>query len=108
MTFTGNEDHSISLAEAAQMTENFRNTITAGQTIAHAFGKQAIQDILDQSGCLGLRIYYGLDENSAQQLILVGVNSDGNDLYQGSLAERAKKCPQSCSVSNPLNTNVSS
>lgn len=108
MTFTGNENHGITLTEAAEMTKNYRDTINTGDTIAHAFGAQAIQAILDQTGCVGIRIYYGLDENGAQQLVLVGVDSSENDLYQGLLAERAKKCPQSCSVANPLNSNVTS
>lgn len=106
MTLTGNEPHGISLTEAAQMTKNFRNTITTGQTIAHCFGQDAVQNIIDQTGCVGIRIYYGLDNNGAQQLILVGVDTNGNDLYNGLLAERAIKCPQSCSSANPLNSDA--
>ena len=80
--------------------------ITSGQTIAHCFGKDAVKNILDQAGCAGLRIYYGLDDDGAPQLILVGADGSGNDLYNGLLAERAIKCPPSCSSANPLNSNV--
>ena len=106
MTLTGNEPHSISLADAAKMTKNFRDTITSGQTIAHCFGKQAIISILSQSGCVGMRLYYGLDDNGAKQIIVTGVDVDGNDLYTGLLAERSFPCPQDCSSANPLNSNV--
>jgi hypothetical protein len=105
MGLTGNEPHDITLAEAALMTKNFRDTIVAGQTIAHAFGKKAIQDILDQVGCTGIRLYYGL-ENGIPQIIVTGLNASGEDLYQGLLAERSVRCPQSCSPSNPLNSNI--
>lgn len=104
MAFTGNENHDISLSEAAAWTKNYRDTITSGQTIAHLFGKQAIQSILNQSGCVGIRIYYALDDAAAKQIIAVGVNADGNDLYNGLLAERTIRCPQDCSTANPLNS----
>lgn len=102
---TGNEDHSITLAQAATMTKNFRDTITAGAIIAHAFNKSAVQSLLDQAGCVGVRFYYGLD-SSVPQIIGVGVNSSGNDLYNGILIERTIKCPQDCSSANPLNSDV--
>lgn len=104
MTLTGNEPHDITLAEASAMTANFRNTIPVGQTIAHCFGKQAIMDILNQEGCKGIRIYYALDSAGVKHLVVVGVNTSGNDLFDGKLAERSIRCPQDCSAANPLNT----
>ena len=89
------------------MTKNYRDTITAGQTIAHYFGKAAIEAILDQESCVGIRLYYGLDEG-VKQIIAVGVNANENDLYNGLLAERTIQCPQHCSAANPLNANVTS
>jgi len=108
MTFTGNENHDISLTQAAEWTENFRNTITSGQTIAHYFGKAAIMAILNQSGCVGIREYYALDDTGKKQIIVVGVDANGNDLYQGLLAERSITCPLDCSAANPLNTTLNS
>ncbi len=104
MTFTGNENHDISLSEASAWTANYRNSVASGTTIAHYFGKSAIRAILEQDSCVGIRIYYALDPQGAKQIIAVGVNSDGNDLYNGLLAERTVKCPQQCSASNPLNS----
>lgn len=104
MSFTGNENHDFPLDQASEWTANYRATISPGETIAHYFGKQAIQDIFDQEGCVGMRIYYALDNNGAKQLIITGVNSAGNDLYQGLLAERSLKCPAACSAANPLNS----
>ena len=107
MTLTGHENHSISLADAAAMTKTYRNSIVSGDTISHYFGKDAILAILNQTNCVGVRIYYGLDSAGAKQIIAVGAVSDGDDLYQGLLAERTVKCPYECPGANPLNTNAS-
>ena len=103
---TGSEDHTIKLDEASAWTQNYRDTINSGDTIAHAFGKDAIQAILDQNNCVGIRIYYALDEDGHKQLIIVGVNSQDNDLYEGLLAERSYRCPSTCSSNNPLNSSL--
>lgn len=103
MTFTGNEDHDIPLSTASEWTANYRSA-NPGQTLAHYFGKSAINAILNQDTCVGIRIYYALDDNGAKQLVLVGVDASGNDLYNGLLAERSFKCPPDCGAINPLNS----
>lgn len=104
MAFTGNEPHSITLQEASEWTANYRASISPGETIAHYFGKSAIEAILNQNNCVGIRIYYALDNAGEKQIIAVGVNAAENDLYEGLLAERTIKCPQACGAPNPLNT----
>ena len=102
MTFTGSEDHSITLAEASAMTANYRNA-NPGETTAHAFGKNAITAIFAQTGCVGMRIYYALDDSGVKYLIIVGLDASGNDLSSGLLAERSYLCPNACSSANSLN-----
>ncbi len=104
MSFTGSEDHSISLTEAAHLTENYRNSVSTGATIAHYFGKDAINAILAQEDCVGIRIYYGLKDDGEKQLVICGVKANNDDLYQGELAERSILCPSNCPANNPLNT----
>lgn len=104
MSFTGNEDHSISLATAAAWTKNYRDR-NAGAIKGHFYGKQAIKDILDQSTCVGIRIYYAIDEAGARQLVIVGVKANEDDLFNGLLAERGVPCPPFCGSGNPLNGN---
>lgn len=104
MAFTGNEDHNIPLATAAEWTKNYRDVNPSGVTLGHFFGKEAITAILAQSNCVGIRMYYALDENGAKQLILVGVTADENDMFNGLLAERSFKCPPICGINNPLNS----
>jgi hypothetical protein len=103
MTITGNENHSISLAEASAWTKNYRDA-NPGQIKGHALGKNAISDILFQDNCVGLRVYYALDDSGAKQIIFVGIDADGNDLYEGKLAERTYVCPPDCGAANSLNS----
>jgi hypothetical protein len=104
MTITGNEDHSIDLETASDWTENYRNSVSTGAIIAHAFGKSDILAILNQEDCTGMRLYYALDGDGEQQIIVVGVDINGDDLYEGLLAERSIRCPPSCGATNPLNS----
>lgn len=104
MPFTGNEDHDFPLQTAAAWTKNYRDSSTEGTTIAHFFGKEAIKAILNQADCVGIRIYYALDDAGKKQLIVVGVEANENDLYNGLLAERSFTCPPVCGVNNPLNS----
>ena len=103
MTNTGNEDHSITLAEATALTKKYRDE-NADQTLGHAIGKQAISDILAQAGCVGLRIYYALKTSGEKQLVFVGIDSNGDDLYNGLLADRTFNCPPDCGAANVLNS----
>ena len=103
MSFTGNEDHSITLTEAATWTRNYREA-NSGATKGHFFGKAAIQAILNQTNCVGIRIYHALDDRGAKQLIVSGALANENDMYTGLLAERSILCPTHCGVANPLNT----
>ena len=105
MSFTGKEDHAITLSEAAEWTRNYREN-NANATKGHFYGKDAIQAILDQSGCVGIRIYYDIDNNGAKQLIIVGAGTNENDLHNGLLAERSLPCPSKCGANNPLNSNT--
>ncbi len=103
MSFTGSENHSINLEDAAKMTENYRNALVGGTTLGGYFGRDAIQGILAQNNCVGIRIYYALDENGVEQFVVVGVKEDGDDLYDGEIAQHALLCPPYCPQSSPLN-----
>lgn len=102
MSFTGKENHDFTLAEAAEWTKRYRDA-NPGATKGHFFGKDAIQAVLNQSGCVGIRLYYALDEKNAKQLIMVGVKSDETDMYEGLIKERSIPCPPICGGENSLN-----
>jgi hypothetical protein len=104
MTFTGNEGAVITLAEGAEMTANYRATINVGDTIGHVVGSNLINSILSQSGCLGIRMYYALDAKGNRQIVLVGVDVNGDDITNGVIVDRGMPCPTACSIKNSLNS----
>lgn len=102
MAFDGTEGGAISLAEGAILTKEHRlRNPTALK--ARFFGKDIINQILDQEGCMGIRVYFGQDEDGNRQLVLAGADSDENDLLD-LVADTSIPCPNYCSSNNALNS----
>jgi len=104
VTFTGKENHDITLTEAANLTFNFRMQAGPNAVLGGFFGKDAVLAILGQEGAVGLRYYYGIDDDGKPHIILIGVTKDGNDMTDGLLAERSAICPPCCAQENELNS----
>lgn len=106
MEYTGNEEHSISLQDASELTKNYRDQFDAETSYIKGeyFGKTALQSLLSQTDCVGARIYYGLKPSGIPCLVIVGVDGDGNDITTGDLMEYGWPCPSSCSADNDLNS----
>lgn len=108
MTYTGHENHSITLSNASALTKNFRDSLSdPSAIIGEYFGGDAIRSILNQTGCVGIRIYYGLDSSNVPSLVISGVDANGNDILTPGnvmLADTGRRCPPNCSTSNPLNS----
>jgi len=102
MSFDGSEGGQITLAAGAALTAEYRRK-NPGATKGHFFGKDILQDILDQSGCMGIRMYYGLDGDGNKELVLVGADADENDMT-ALVADLSMPCPGVCGNSNSLNS----
>ena len=89
--YSANMDHSITLTDAVTMTNAFRARYPSA-IIANAFGKDAIIQILNQSGCTGVRFYNALDIDGTVHLVAVGITSDGTNMTSGYIAERSVCC----------------
>ncbi len=100
----GTEDHDISLSAAAELTRRYRGQKSSGQINGGYFGKEALVALLGQTGCIGMRYYYGLTSLGEQVLVLVGVDANGDDMTTGDLAEASIPCPSFCGEDNDLNT----
>ncbi|MGA2384571.1 MAG: hypothetical protein ABSG61_14180 [Gemmatimonadales bacterium] len=96
-------NHRISLAEAAAHTKRHRDA-KVSDVKAGAFHKDQVLDLLSQTGCVGLRIYYGRDPAGAPNLVLTGIDSADNDLTAGVILEISFPCPPFCGGGNSLNT----
>lgn len=104
MEYTGKEDHSISLADAAKMTKAHRSSAKAGDVNAHYVGRETVEQILKQPGCAGIRFYHAQHPKGHHTLVAVGVDKGGNDMHQGQIAEQMWPCPPFCAAENPLNS----
>lgn len=104
MAFTGNEDHSIDLTAASALTGKYRLTAGSGAILGGYFSKATVQAILDQEGCVGIKYYYGTSNDGKPQLVILGVDANGDDLQNGVLGNRSMPCPPYCGHSNALNS----
>ena len=102
--YTGLEDHTISIEDAGALTRNYRMQAGKGAIKGGFFGRAAIEQVLAQEGVVGIRYYYGKENNERPVLILVGVDEFGKDLHEGFLCEMAMPCPPYCGGFNPLNS----
>lgn len=103
MAFNGNEGEVVSLTKAAAWTSEFRNANPTAIK-AHFFGKNKINDILNQPGVVGIRFFHGQETNGTQNLIMVGTDANENDITTGTLVEYAVNCPDQCGQPNELNS----
>jgi hypothetical protein len=106
-TFNSAVGDPIDLATAKAWAANYREK-NPGDTKGHFFGFEIIQQILSEAGCVGIRIYYALDEQGEKKLLIVGVDAEGNDLLpsggemmmdgggENTIADYSFPCPNHC------------
>ena len=49
------------------------------------FDRASLEQILALEGCVGVRMYYGMDENMEVQLVAVGVDENGKDVQSSDI-----------------------
>ncbi|MCR9170848.1 MAG: hypothetical protein NXI10_00020 [bacterium] len=102
MAFTGKEGGQITLEQGADMTSAYRDQ-NPGKTKGHFMGRDILLEILNQEGCMGIRVYYGIDNNGDKQLVFVGADSNEDDQLD-LIADLSMPCPSRCGSSNDLNS----
>ncbi len=103
MAFDGTEGGEITLPQAAILTKEHR-TRNPTALKGHFFGKDILNKILEQEGCMGIRMYYGIDQDSGvRELVIVGANDEEDDMTE-LVADLSTACPNRCSVANDLNS----
>ena len=103
MALPPSRDHKITLADARALLQRHRTAVAQGAERGGMFHAKAVQDLLAQPGCVGLRIYHGRNPDATPALVLVGVDAKGNDLSSGTLLELHFPCPPFCSDPDGLN-----
>jgi hypothetical protein len=100
---TGNENHLITLDQAVKYIQNYTFSPAAPTIKGALFARSAFDKILSQPGCIGIRYYYAKKDDGTATIVLVGVDSNGNDLTVGPMAEDPFPCPPFCGSPSPLN-----
>lgn len=102
MSLDRNSSAVISLGEAVDFTHSFQLQ-NPDATKSFFAGSDKLKMILDQEGCIGIRMYNGYDTMTASaNLVLVGVDAEGEDISTGVILERLILCPHVCPKSSPL------
>lgn len=102
MSFNGKEGGLISLEDGAAMTARYRANFPT-QIKARFFGKEIITKILDQSGAVGIRMYFAQNANNEMELVICAADGNENDMLQ-MIGDMALSCPSRCGSVNNLNT----
>lgn len=103
MILDNNKGSVISLEEAENFTHAFQEE--QPDAIKSFFvGAKKLELILNQENCMGVRIYngYDTDRNNQANLVVVGVDENGEDMANGIILDKLATCPTLCPQSSPL------
>lgn len=101
--FNGTEGGPITLARATESITDYQQTYPQSVK-ARFFGKDAIQQLLNVPGSMGIRMYFGIDPVTKQnEIILIAADADGNDIA-GLIMDLSQPCPNVCPSISPFNT----
>lgn len=96
MTDKKNAGEVITLEEAIDFTHSYQEK-HPNATKAYLVDVAKLNLITAQEGCVSVRIYNGYETaTDTTNLVLVGVNEQGNDMTEGIILERALPCPKYC------------
>jgi hypothetical protein len=117
--------HFIPLSQAVEMTKRYRdnrNRILKAEyegqnilAICETFNRQGFETLLAKEGCVGIRVYYGMDPELKVHAVIVAINEAGEDILPQSgtletsgngdddILDDALRCPTFCPPPSPLN-----
>ena len=98
MSLENNSGEIISKEEAKVFISAFKNKYP-NEVTAFFIGKTNVEKILKQADCIGIRIYNGYNTAASKMnQVLLGVNSNEEDMSDGIIMERLYTCPPYCST----------
>src|SRR5687767_2563775 len=98
MAFNGTEGDPITLTAGGTMTARFRTNYPS-LTKGCFFGRDILLDILNQTGCKGIRMYFAQDSNNVLQLVIAGADANEDDMCN-LIGDVSRPCPPYCGKSN--------
>ena len=66
------------------------------------FPRSVFDDLLAQPGCAGVRFYFGAKSDGSLAMVLVGIDTDEQDMSDGLIAEDFYPCPPFCDATSAL------
>lgn len=111
--FDANVGEDIGYELGAKMIKTYFDR-NPDDVLAHFMGRNMIEAILAQPGVVGIRMFHALNDLGIKQLVLVGVDCNGNNVLdftevgengemikkKGIVADRARACPPYCGDSS--------
>lgn len=91
-----NAGQSKSNQNATALTNAHRISVSSEAVIAHYFGKDVVDKVMKQPGCVGVRMYYGKHTNGKSGFIFIGVDKNGRDMVSTLISGPASYCPPIC------------
>lgn len=92
----------ISLSQAVTQTHDYQNDSRfLGLTKSLLIDASAYEQLLEQPGVNGVRTYFAI-QNGILTIVVVGVDSLGEDCTQGLILGNAEPCPFYCPTNSPL------
>ena len=92
-------DHKITVAQARTLRSTKHQALP---TRGGHFPREAIESILKQPGCEGIRFYYGGNPDGSPALVMLGINADLVDMTDGEIIDTHHPCPPFCDDSSAL------
>lgn len=83
-----NVGENIGLALGAEMISSYRQQ-NANDVVSYFVGRNVIEEILAQPGCVGINLFNAYNEDGQKTLVYVGVDSQGKDMLQLSFVNNA-------------------
>jgi len=99
--------NTITLQQAQKWAQNWRNN-PCPDVYAFLIPEIDITQVMQETQTVNVRSYLGIDEDGNYKLMIVGVDSSGNDLIDDAAGQYiydfTTGCPKICDVNSPLFT----
>jgi len=103
----------ITRKQAREWVARFRKENEGNPKVLYSetFDKDLIQELLNEPGCAGIRIFNSIDDEGQLQFILVGVDKKGKNILPANdesttdpelIVEWGQRCPPICNDENDL------
>jgi len=99
----------ITLEEAQKRAQKWRDGSVQGNDFKGSLiSKETLVGLMGEDGQNGIRAYNGIDDQGEYKLLLVAVDSKGNDLIDENggfyIYDFTTPCPTGCDINSPLYT----